>query len=146
MIKLHSKGTAPDYTEHGSVSTDCKTVGEFMTEAAAIYGGNLTIKVDGCRYDLFDNPKLRVADSTPIDEVTYASAPDSMVFNVKTKPEPKTVNKSGWVNLYRGGILQGINCGYRVFASKQEARDTFDMTADCEKFAVAKIEWEEVQE
>ena len=145
MIKLNSKGTAPDYTEHGSVTTDCRTVGEFMTEAAAIYGGNLTIKVDGCRYDLFENPKLRVDDSTQLDHVTYASAPGSMVFNIKTKPKPKAVLKSGFVNLYRGGILQGINCGYRVFASEHEARDIFDMTADCEKFAVAKIEWEEVQ-
>lgn len=25
MIKLNSSGTAPDYTEHGSVSTDCRS-------------------------------------------------------------------------------------------------------------------------
>lgn len=47
MIKLHSAGLAPDCTEHGSVSTGCRTVGDFMTEAAAVYGGKLTIKVDG---------------------------------------------------------------------------------------------------
>lgn len=145
MIKLHSIGTAPDYTEHGSVSTDCKTVGEFMNQAASKFGGNLTIKVDGCRYDLFDSPKLRVADGTLIGEVTYTSIPGGMTFIIKTKPRPKTVKKSGFVNLYRGGILFGINCGYRVFSSEQEARDIFDMTAECDKFAVAKIEWEEVE-
>jgi len=131
------------------IETDCKTVGEFMTQAAAFGCGILSIKVDGCLYEFYDNPKIRVTDDTPLGSVAVERA-DSLlsgvtVLSVTTAPKPKTVKKSGFVNLYRGGILQGINCGYRVFASEQEAMDTFDMTADCEKFAVAKIEWEEVE-
>jgi hypothetical protein len=136
--------------ENFKIETDCKTVGEFMTEAAAIFGGNVTIIADGCRYEFHDNPKITVTDDTPLGSVTVERA-DSLlsggtVLRVTAKPKLKTVRKSGFVNLYRGGILQGINCGYRVFASEQEAMDTFDMTADCEKFAVAKIEWEEVEQ
>lgn len=134
--------------ENFKIETDCKTVGEFMTEAAAIFDGNVTIIVDSCRYEFHDSPKIKVTDDTPLGSVAVERA-DSLlsgvtVLRVTSKPKPKTVKKSGFVNLYRGGILQGINCGYRVFASEQEAREIFDMTADCEKFAVAKIEWEEV--
>lgn len=141
MIKIDKK--------NWKVETNCKTVGEFMTEAAAIFDGNVTIIVDSCRYEFHDNPKIRVTDETPLGSVAVERA-DSLlsgvtVLRVTTKPKPNTVKKSGFVNLYRGGILQGINCGYRVFASEQEAREIFDMTADCEKFAVAKIEWEEVK-
>ena len=136
--------------ENFKIKTDCKTVGEFMTEAAAIFGGNVTVIVDGCRYEFHDSPKIRVTDDTLLGSVALERA-DSLlsgvtVLRVTTAPKPKTVRKSGFVNLYRGGILQGINCGYRVFASEQEAMGIFDMTADCEKFAVAKIEWEEVEE
>ena len=142
MIKLDK--------ENYKIETDCKTVGEFMTEAAAIFGGNVTVIVDGCRYEFHDNPKIRVTDETPLGSVAVERA-DSLlsgvtVLRVTTAPKPKTLKKSGFVNLYRGGILQGINCGYRVFASEQEAQDVFDMTADCEKFAVARIEWEEVEQ
>lgn len=143
MIKLHSKGTAPDYTEHGSVTTDCRTVGEFMTEAAAIYGGNLTIKVDGCRYDLFDNPKLRVADDTQLEYVTYASAPGSMVFCIKTKPEPNTVKKSGWVNIYRAADDRAKRIVGTIYDTKSEANM---LPKSASRIAVARIEWEEVQE
>lgn len=138
MIKLNSKGTASDYTEHGSVSTDCMTVGEFMTQSAAIYGGNLTIKVDGCRYVLYDNPKLRVSDDTPIDEVTYASTPDSITFIVKTKPKPKTVKKSGWVVVYKDRGTWMTNPF--VFESKDAAiRNWYGF----QEPIAAKIEWEE---
>lgn len=143
MIKLHSKGTDPDYTENGSVTTDCRTVGEFMTQAAAIYGGNLTIKVDGCRYDLFDNPKLRVADSTPIDEVTYAGAPGSMVFAVKTRPEPRTVKKSGLVNIYRAADDRSKRIVGTIYNTKSEANM---LPKSAARIAVAKIEWEEVEQ
>lgn len=145
MIKLHSKGTAPDYTEHGSVSTDCKTVGQFMTEAAAIFGGNLTVKVDGCSYEFFDNPKLRVADDTPIDEVTYASTPGSMAFNVKTKAEPKTVKKSGWVNIFQYSNIKPFPAGF-VYDDKKSC-ETDEAYLNCYALfvAVARIEWEEVE-
>lgn len=141
MIKLNSKGTAPDYTEHGSVTTDCRTVGEFMTEAAAIYGGNLTIKVDGCRYDLFDNPKLRVSDGTPLDFVTYASTPGSMVFNVTTKPKPKTVRKSGLVNIFR---LCGKMIVNGLYDSKEEAKKEVGISDEFH-VATVRVEWEEVE-
>lgn len=148
MIKLHSKCTAPDYTEHGSVTTDCRTVGEFMTEAAAIFGGNLTIKVDGCRYDLFDNPKMRVTDNTPVNEVTYASAPGSMVFAVKTAPKPKPVKKSGWVNLYKTELGNYCIIG-KVYGKKKacyEDPSRKEMIVNAEFVTEAKIEWEEVSE
>lgn len=141
MIKLNSQGTAPDYTEYGSVTTDCRTVGEFMTQAAAIYGVGLTIKVGGFRYEFFDNPKIRVTDDTPIDEISYASAPGSVTFIVNTKPKPKTVKKSGWIQLYKDSR--------RYFAGYvRENKEDFskEIGYNCEKVAAVKIEWEEVAE
>lgn len=140
MIKLD--------TNVWKVETDCKTVGEFMTEAA-VFGLSVKVSIDDvCNYFFEGGQKVKVVDDTPIDKVLFDLTDYTLnaraSFRVFTKPKPKTVRKSGFVNLYRGGILLGINCGYRVFASAQEARDVFDMTADCEKFAVAKIEWEEV--
>ena len=144
MIKLHSNGIASDYTEHGSVTTDCKTVGEFMTQAAAIYGGGeLTIKVDGCRYDLSGNPKMRVTDYTPIDEVIYASVPGRMTFIVKTKPKPKTVRKLGWVNLYKVKGVKPIPVGF-VYKTKEECDADSSRIANVREFlAAAKVEWDQ---
>lgn len=142
MIKLNSKGTAPDYTEHGSVTTDCVTVGQFMTEAAAIYGSGITIKVDRFRYEFFDNPKIRVTDDTPIDEISYASAPCSMVFVVKTKPKPKTVKKSGWVCIYRATDDKTKRVVGTIYDTKAEANM---LPKSASRIAVAKIEWEEVE-
>ena len=34
------------------VTTDCRTVGEFMTEAAAIFDGNVTVIVDEAAFSL----------------------------------------------------------------------------------------------
>lgn len=145
MIKLHSSGIASDYTEHGSVTTDNINVGQFVNEAISVFGIDTEIAIGGCVYTFKDRPNVKFIDTTVIDSVTYTSCPPNrMTFKINTKAEPKRVRKSGFVNLYRGGILQGINCGYKVFSSEQEARDIFDMTADCEKFAVGKIEWEEV--
>ena len=141
MIKLNSKGTAPGYTEHGSVTTDCVTVGQFMTEAAAIYGGGLTIKVDGFRHEFFDNPKIRVTDDTPIDEISYASAPGSVTFIVKTKPKPKTVKKSGWANIFR---LCGKMFVNGLYDSKEEAEKAVRITGDFYVDTV-RVEWEEVE-
>lgn len=142
MIKLHSSGIAPYYTEYGRVTTDCNTVGQFMTEAAAIYGGELTIKVDGCRYELSNNPKIMVTDDTPIDEITYASIPGRMTFIVKTKPKPKTVRKSGWVNIWRSEMDGMTYCGENIFENKTFAER---IGKDCDNnIATVKIEWEEV--
>lgn len=142
MIKLHSSGIASDYTEHGSVTTDCKTVGQFMTEAAAIFSGNLTIKVDGCRYDLSDNTKIRVADDTPIDEITYACVPGSTTFIVSTRPIPKTVRKSGWV-----AVIDSENRRQReVFGDiydTLEAAKYHNNGCGYKVVGFARIEWEE---
>lgn len=143
MIKLNSKGTAPDYTEHGSVTTDCRTVGEFMTEAAEIYGSNLTIKVDGDRYEFSEKPKIRVTDNTAIDEVTYASAPGSMVFIVKTKPKPKTVKRYGWVNLYQVKGVRPIPVGFVYMTNEECKADASRIVNESEFSVVAKVEWEE---
>ncbi len=141
MIKLNPKNTAPDYTEYGSVSTDCVTVGQFMTEAAAIYGSVLTIKVDGSKYEFSENSKIRVTDNTPLDFVTYASTPGSKVFNVKIKPKPKTVKKSGWVNLFR---LCGEMVVNGLYDSKEEAEKAVGIF---DEFHVATVcvDWEEVE-
>lgn len=143
MIKLNAQGTAPDYTEHGSVSTDCKTVGKFMTQVAAIFVGNLTVIVDGCRYEFSDNPKIRITDDTPIDEISYASVPGRISFKVKTKPKPKTVKKSGWVCIYRAtdDVTKWIDG--TIYDTKEEA-DKLPISES--RIAVAKIEWEEVAE
>lgn len=141
MIKLHSQGIAPDYTEHGSVSTDCVTVGQFMTEATATYGGILTIEVDGDRYEFSDKPKIKVTDNTPVGEITYACAPGSITFIVKTKPKPKTVRKSGWVNIYRAIDDRSKRIVGTIYDTKAEANK---LPKSAERIAVAKIEWEEV--
>lgn len=154
MIKLHSQGTAPDYTEHGSVSTDCKTVGQFMTEAAAIYGGGLVIKVDGGRYEFSGNPKIRVTDNTPVGEITYASVPGGITFIVKTKPKPKTVRKSGFVNIYRANsdnyktTPDNRRPSPQVYNSKEAAEQAVRLLSDPVErqmfIATVKVEWEEI--
>lgn len=130
------------------ITTDCKTVGEFMTEAAALFGGNVTVIVDGCRYEFHDNPKIRVTDDTLLGSVALERA-DSLlsgvtVLRVTTAPKPKTVRKSGWVNLYHKGLIEGITPGHRLFKTEEEAADRFDISVDCEKLATARVEWEEV--
>ena len=123
-----------------------------MTEAASVFGGGeLTIKVDGCRYDLSGNPKMRVTDYTPIDEVIYASAPGSTTFIVKTKP--KTVWTSGWVNVYRASFdnykttPDNRRPSPQVYNSKEAAEQAVRLLsypAERQMFiATAKIEWEE---
>lgn len=128
--------------ENWKVETDCKTVGEFMTEAAAIYGGGFTINVDGFRYEFFDNPKIRVTDDTPIDDVLYSCAPGSVTFIVKTKPKPKTVKKSGWVNIYRAADDKTKRIVGSIYDTKAEANK---LPKSAARVAVAKIEWEEVE-
>lgn len=146
MIKLQSAGTAPDYTEHGSVSTDCKTVGEFMTQAAAIFGGNVTIIVDGCRYEFHDTPKITVTDDTPLAGVAVEQS-DSLlsavtVLRVTSKPKPKTVKKSGWVNIYRAADDRSKRVVGIIYETKAEA---IKLPKSASRIAVAKIEWEEVE-
>lgn len=129
------------------ITIDCKTVGEFMTEAAAFFGGNVTVIVDGCRYEFHDNPKIRVTDDTPLGSVAVERV-DSLlsgvtVLRVTTKPKPKTVRKSGWVNLYHKGWIDGIIPGCCLFKTEEEAASCFDISTDCEKLATARVEWED---
>ena len=156
MIKLHSQGTAPDYTEHGSVSTDCVTVGQFMTEATAIYGGGLVIEVDGCRYEFSGNLKIMVTDNTPVGEIIYTSVPGGITFIVKTKPKPKTVKKAGWVNLYRASFdnykttPDNMRPAPQVYNSKEAAEQAVRLLSDPAErqmfIATVRVEWEEVPE
>ena len=129
------------------ITTDCKTVGEFMTEVAALFGGNVYIIVDGCRFEFFDSPKIRVTDDTPLGSVAVERA-DSLlsgvpVLRVTTAPKPKTVTRHGWVNLYHKGWIDGIIPGSRLFKTEEEAASSFDISLECEKLATARVEWEE---
>ena len=137
MIKLDTK--------NWKVETDCKTVGDFMTDAAAILEGNVTVIVDGCRYEFHDNPKIRVTDETPLGSVAVERA-DSLlsgvtVLRVTTKPKPKTVKKSGWIQLYKDSRGYFAGC-------VRESKEDFvkEIGYNCEKVAAVKIEWEEVAE
>lgn len=133
--------------ENFKIETDCKTVGEFMTEAAAIFGGNVTIIVDGCRYEFHDNPKIRVTDDTPLGSVAVERA-DSLlsgvtVLRVTSEPKHKTVKKSGWVNIYRDRNDEDKrNVGPRIFPSEYAANSPLSLP---NRVAVARIEWEEVE-
>ena len=139
MIKLDE--------ENYKIETDCKTVGDFMAEAAAIFGGNVTIIVDGCRYEFHDNPKIRVTDETPLGSVAVERAdsllPGVTVLRVTTAPKPKTVRKSGWVNIYRDGNDDNKRTvGTHIFPSVYAATAPLSLL-NC--VATVRIEWEEVQ-
>ena len=130
--------------ENWKVETDCKTVGEFMTEAAELSGGNITIIVDGCRYEFHDNPKIKVTDDTPLGSVTAEPADsllsETTVFRVTTAPKPKTVKKSGWINIFRISGKRIIN---GLYDSKVEAEKAVGIYDEFH-VATAKVEWEEV--
>lgn len=151
MIKLDK--------ENFKIETDCKTVGEFMTEAAAIFGGNVTVIVDGCRYEFHDSPKIKVTDNTPLGSVTVEPA-DSLlsgvtVPRVTTKPKPKTVRKSGWVNIYRANsdnyktTPDNRRPSPQVYNSKESAEQAVRLLSDPVErqmfIATVKVEWEEVE-
>ena len=122
-------------TETNEIKTDCKTVGEFMTQASEIFYC-CSIIVDGCRYEFHDSPKVRVTDNTPIGSVTMDGNGD--IF-ITTKPQPKTVTRHGWVNLYHKGLIDGIIPGCRLFKTEEEAADRFDISTECEKLATARV-------
>lgn len=136
MIKIYKQVTIDR-----QVTTDCKTVGEFMTESAAIFDYCVII-VDGCRFEFYNDPKVRVTDDTPIGSVTMDGNGD--IF-ITTKPQPKTVTCHGWVNLYHKGLIDGIIPGCRLFKTEEEASASFDISIDCEKLATARVEWKEVE-
>lgn len=130
------------------ITTDCKTVGEFMTEAAAIFDFCVII-VDGCRYEFSETPKIRVTDDTPLGSVAVERA-DSLlsgvtVLRVTTASKPKIVKKSGWGNLYR--TVLGSYCiigkvyGMEKDCCTDPARK--EVIINAEFVTTAKIEWEE---
>lgn len=127
------------------ITTDCKTVGEFMTEAAAFFGGNVTAIVDGCRYEFHDSPKTRVTDDTPLGSVAVERA-DSLlsgvtVLRVTSNPKPKTVMKSGWVNIYRDRKDENKRTvGTHIYPSEYAATAPLALL-NC--VATVRIEWEE---
>lgn len=145
--------------ENFKITTDSKTVGEFMTEAAAVFGGNVTVIADGCRYEFHDSPKIRVTDDTPLGSVALERA-DSLlsgvtVLRVTTAPNPKTVRKSGWVNIYRANsdnyktTPDNRRPAPQVYNSKEAAEQAVRLLSNPVErqmfIATVKVEWEEVE-
>lgn len=133
--------------ENWKIETDCRTVGEFMTEAAALSGGHVDIIVDGCRYEFHDTPKVRVTDDTPIASVVWdyhggggMLGGSSDQFTILTKPKPKTVRHKGLVNVYANG-LQRIT-GKFIYPT-MDAAEIAEHSEGYQKVAIAHIEWEE---
>lgn len=135
--------------ENFKIETDCKTVGEFMTQAAAFGFDSLEIIVDGCRYCFFDSPKIKVTDDTPINFVhldgigSGGLCPDTVYIKVGTKPKPKTGKKLGWINIYDcDGVRTTGRC---IFETESGAKSALS-NAGCPKVATIRVEWEEVTE
>ena len=138
--------------ENFKIETDCKTVGDFMTEAAAILEGNVTVIVDGCRYEFHDNPKIMVTDDTPLECVAVERADsllsDVAVLRVTTAPKPKTVRKSMWGNLYKTGLGNYCIIG-KMYGKENECYTDptrKEVIVNADFVTTAKIEWEEVAE
>ena len=95
-----------------------------------------------------DNPNIRVTDGTPLGGVAVERA-DSLlsgvtVLRVTARPKPKTVRKSGWVNIYRDRDDEHQRIlGPRIFPSEYAANAPLSLV---NRVAVARIEWEEVEE
>lgn len=138
MIKLDTK--------NWKVETDCKTVGDFMTEAAELSVGNVTIIVDGCRYEFHENPTIKVTDNTPLGSVAVERSDSFLsgvtVLRVTTAPEPRTVRRSGWVNIYRAYDDKSKRIVGTIYDTKAEANK---LPKSASRIAVARIEWEEVE-
>lgn len=133
--------------ENFKIETNCKTVGEFMTEAAA-FGLSVKISInDNNNYFFEGGQKVKVVDDTPIDKVLFDRTDYTFnaraSFRVFTKPKPKTVRKSGWViicDCYDDCKQRFLD--NRIFPTKELAIAQKKYNT----VAVAKIEWEEVQE
>ena len=129
------------------VETDCRTVGEFMTEAAAL-GLSVKVSINDCDNYFFEGgQKVKVVDDTPIDKVMFDRTDYTLharaSFRVFTKPKPKTVMKSGWVNIWRSETDGLTYCGENIYEDKSFAERVGE---DCgNNIATAKIEWEEVE-
>lgn len=144
MIKLDSGNIAGDYTHYGSVSTDCKTVGEFMTQAVEKFKNVKIIIDDNCTYYFKGGEKVMVTDDTEIESARYVDDTNPKTplrIYVKTKPKPKYKVCSGWVNVWRGtdGV---VYAGETIFQIKQDAEQYSNGLGN--QIDVARIEWKEV--
>lgn len=129
------------------VETDCKTVGEFMTEAATF---EFSVKVsidDNNNYFFEGGQKVKVVDDTPIDKVLFDRTDYTLnaraSFRVFTKPKPKTVKKSGWVNIYKCDV--GRTTGRIIFETETAAKLARSLEG-LKKVDTVCVEWEEVQQ
>lgn len=135
-------------TKNWKVETDCMTVGEFMTEAST-FGLSVCVTVDdNIHYGFEGGQKTIVVDDTPIDKVLFDRTDYTFnarwSFRVFTKPKPKTVKKSGWVNVWRSEMDGITYCGDNIYEDKSLAER---VGKDCgNNIFTAKIEWEEVKE
>lgn len=137
MIKLDTK----DW----KIETDCKTVGEFMTEASQ-FGLSVKVSIDDLDNYFFEGgQKVKVVDDTPIDKVLFDRADYTFnaraSFRVFTKPKPKTVRKSGWLNIF---LLAGKCVINGLYDSKEQAEKAVGISDEFH-VATVRIEWEEVE-
>lgn len=144
MIKLDSGNIASDYTHYGYVTTDCKSVGEFMTQAVEIYK-NVKITIDeNLTYEFSDGAKCRIEDDTEIESARYVDDTNPTTplrIYVKTKPKPKYKVCSGWVNVYKNDGNFFIK---RIYETKEDA-----LKNKSKAFAyidTTRIEWKEETE
>ena len=139
MIKLDTK--------EWKVETDCKTVGEFMTEAASFWPSVKVTINDGDEYFFEGGQKVKVVDNTPIEKVLFDRADYTLnaraSFIVITKPKPKTVRKSGWVNIFKHKETKPFPAGFIYDDKKQCESDEAYLHCNGLFLAFAKIEWEE---
>lgn len=145
MIKLDSGTLRGDYTSFGTVTTDCATVGRFITEAAAQFknvdfniDGRSALKIEG------GGGEFVSSDYRLIEEIRYVETPSPTgytEFYIKTKPAPKFETHEGWVKVWRGhdGI---VYCGDLIFRSKQEVV-SYIRANNIKVIDIVKIEWKE---
>ena len=143
MIKCESGNMSGDGASCGYVTTDCLTVGQFVTEAVAKFSkGEITFKVDDATFTVRDkgNEVFRYESRLKIESVEYVSGwTDDITFIVKTKP--KTVRRDGWVNIYRDskdGNQRTV--GTCIYPSEYAANAPLSLV---NRVAVARIVWEE---
>ena len=143
MIKCESGNMSGDGTSCGYVTTDCLTVGQFVTEAVAKFSkGEITFQVDDATFTVRGkgNEMFRHEIRLKIESVEYVSGwTDDITFIVKTKP--KTVKREGWVNIYRDSKDDNKRTvGTHIYPSEYAATAPLALL-NC--VATVRIEWEE---
>lgn len=143
MIKCESGNMSGDGTSCGYVTTDCITVGQFVTEAVALFSkGEITFQVDDATFTVRGkgNEAFRYESRLKINSVEYVSGwSDDIAFIVKTKP--KTVRREGWVNIYRDSKDDNKRTvGTHIYPNEYAATAPLALL-NC--VATVRIEWEE---